>query len=260
MRKNSLLTIILFLSFLQSGFLVYGQISKLSFDLSGANQFWKMNSLNQHMTDPNNADYTYSSNSPYLKSGIKFQGALNYQFGNYLMLGLYSNYQFAQCTIDRNFVVYDASENSTTNFKTDWITKLKTLSFGVNLGICYDNLSKQLFKTKYLQQIKFSNQIKVGYAQSNLLSYYVFNEPIQLEFPRNNGASKHFVGDLSMSVAFPFRTSHVLSSIGLNIGYQYYKSGIIRNLANQSISISNGTQVHLDFSGFYFGIYLTIGK
>jgi hypothetical protein len=185
---------------------------------------------------------------------------LNYQFRNYLMLGLYSNYQFAQCIIDRNFVVYDASENSTTYFNTDWITKSNTLSFGVNLAICYDNLSKHFFKTKYLQQIKFSNQIKVGHAQSNLLSYYVFNEPIQLEFPRNNGASKHFVADLSMSVAFPLRTSHILSSIGLNIGYQYYKSGIIRNVANQSISISNGTQVHLDFSGFYFGLHMTIGK
>jgi hypothetical protein len=246
MRKKSLLTIILFLSYMQSGFVVFGQIGKLSFDFSAANQFWKMNSLNQYLTDPMNDDHIYSTNNPYLKSGIKFQGALNYQF--------------ATCTIDRNFVVYDASENTTTNFNTDLLTKANTLSFGVNLGVSYDNLSKHLFKTKYLQQIKFSNQIKFGYAQSNLQSYYVFKEPTQIEFPKNSGASHHLVGDLSLSVAFPILTNPVFSSIGLNVGYQFYKSGIILNAANQSISISNGTQVHLDFSGLYAGLSFTVGK
>lgn len=260
MRKKSLLIIILFLSCMQSGFVVFGQIGKLSFDFSAANQFWKMNSLNQYLTDPMNDDHIYSTNNPYLKSGIKFQGALNYQFANYLMLGLYGNYQFASGTMDRNFVVYDASENTMINFNTDLHTKANTISFGVNLGICYDNLSKHLFKTKYLQQIKFSNQFKFGYAQSNLQSYYVFKEPIQIEFPKNSGASQHLVGDLSLSVAFPILTNPVFSSIGLNVGYQYYKSGIIRNAANQTISISNGTQVHLDFSGWYAGLNFTLGK
>ena len=260
MRKKSLLTIILFLSCMQSGFVVFGQIGKLSFDFSAANQFWKMSSLNQYLTDPLNADHIYSTNNPYLKSGIKFQGALNYQFANYLMLGFYGNYQFATCTMDRNFVVYDASENTETNFETDLFTKANTLSFGVNLGVSYDNLSKHLFKTKYLQQIKLSNQIKVGYAQSNLQSYYVFKEPSQIEFPKNSGASQHLVGDLSLSVAFPILTNPVFSSIGLNVGYQFYKSGIILNAANQSISISNGTQVHLDFSGWYAGLNFELGK
>lgn len=241
-------------------FSTVGQKGKLSFEFSFSQQYWKMETLNDYLNDSNNPEMTLFIESPYLKDGFKFQGKLTYQLCKLINFGVYANYQTAQISIERNYEVYDPIEGTYTDYSYDFNLQPETKSVGINLGVLYNEIFNFDKKSTFFSRVTINNDFKLGVAKSAIIGQQIMKNPFTSVFPQIYGLSNHFVGDLSLTMGYTFLKKPFFSNFGLTIGYQFYKSGIIRDPADQSIDLSNGTSANLDFSGLYFGINLCFGK
>lgn len=236
------------------------QEDKLSFDFSFSQQNWEMKTLNDYLIDTNNPEVNLFVNGPYLKGGVKFQGQFNYQPSKYINFGVYANYQTAQVSIERNFIVYDPIENTYTDVSYDFILQPKAKSLGVNLGVLHHELFNFNKKKAFFKRVTIRNEFKLGISNSQLRGQSVSKKPFSGLQPVIYGDAYHLAGDISLSIGYTFLKKPIFSSFGLIIGYQFYQTGIITNPLNEDIELSDGTSVILDFSGLYFGVNLLIGK
>jgi hypothetical protein len=219
-----------------------------------------MKQLNDYLVDSKNPESNLFIDSPYLKNGLKFNWRLTYQFGEKFNFGIFANYQTSQVSISQNYKIYDPIEDTYFDYSYDFVLTPKSKSIGLSLGFLYHEFFNFDTKSNFLKHLFIINDFNIGIANSELSGYQIIHKPNKALFSEINGASNHFIGDISLSLTYKFVNKPLFSAIGIHVGYQFYKSGIIRNPANQTLELSNGTSANLDFSGVYFGLNLTIGK
>lgn len=258
MKQRYCYIIILFLFVLP--FKTVGQKGKLNFDFSFSQQFWKMKQLNDFLIDSNNPINDLMVDSPYFKEGFKYQGQLSYQYSKHFNLGIYANYQTAQATFEKNYVVYEPFQDIYYNYTYHFILQPESKSIGLNLGILYHEFFNFDTKSAFLKRLTLSNELKFGITQSRLYAYEAMIKPYKSASSLFGGASNHLTGDISASFSYRLIDKQVFSAIGIHVGYQFLASGIIHDRIDRTMDLSNGTSVNLDFSGVYFGVNLTIGK
>ena len=237
-----------------------GQKGKLNFDFSFSQQYWKMNQLNDFLIDSNNPINDLMVDGPYFKEGFKYQGQLSYQYSKYFNFGIYGNYQTAQATFEKNYTVYEPFQDIYYHYTYHYILQPESKSAGLNLGILYHELFNFDAKSAFLKRLTLSNDLKFGIAQSKLNAYEAMIKPYKLARSFFGGTSNHLAGDISAAISYRFIDKQVFSAIGIHVGYQFLKSGIIYDRLDRTMDLSNGTSVNLDFSGVYFGLNLSIGK
>lgn len=237
-----------------------GQKGKLNFDFSFSQQYWKMNQFNDFLLDANNPINDLMLDSPYFKEGFKYQGQLNYQYSKHFNFGIYANYQTAQATFEKNYTVYEPFQDIYYNYTYHFILQPESKSIGLNLGVLYHEFFSFNEKSQFLKRLSLANELKFGIAQSKLNGYEATIKPYKSAHTLFGGTSNHLAGDISAALSYRFIDKPVFSAIGIHVGYQFLTSGIIINRADQTMDLSDGTSVNLDFSGVYFGLNLTIGK
>lgn len=258
MKRSTFHHLILFLFVLP--LTAVGQKGKLNFDFSFSQQYWKMNQFNDFLLDSNNPINDLMLDSPYLKEGFKYQGQLNYQYSKHFNFGIYANYQTAQATFEKNYTVYEPFQDIYYNYTYHFILQPESKSIGLNLGILYHEFFNFDAKSAFLKRLTLSNELKFGIAQSKLNAYEAMIKPYKSSHSLFGGTSTHLTGDISAALSYRFIDKQVFSAIGIHVGYQFLTSGIIINHADQTLDLSDGTSVNLDFSGLYFGIKLSFGK
>src|SRR5690606_16532132 len=68
-------------------------------------------------------------------------------------------------------------------------------------------------------------------------------------------------GNLELKVGYRFVDKNYFSGIGLKVGYQFHTSSLMKNEAVDHMKIDNTPyEMRLNLSGFYYGIYLNVGK
>jgi len=258
MKRKHLYYLILFLFVVPLK--TVGQKEKLNFDFSFSQQYWKMNQFNDFLLDSHNPINDLMLDSPYFKEGFKYQGKLCYQYSKHFNFGVYANYQTAQTTFEKNFTVYEPFEDVYSNYTYHFILQPESKSIGLNLGVLYHEFFNFDAKSAFLKRLTLSNELKFGISQSKLNAFEAMIIPYKTAHSLFGGTSTHLAGDISAATSYRFIDKQVFSEIGIHVGYQFLLSGIIHNRVDQTLDLSDGTSVNLDFSGVYFGLNLTLGK
>ena len=252
-----------FLLFLSQVAKAQSQKEKLSFEFGYGVNSYQMNDLNKFYID-GWAETTRDNNwfFDHINFGNNFSLGLNYQAFKSFDFGVYGSYQYGKSDI-----VQGLSEQG--NWRNYHLgnAQLRTEAIGVGISSTYFFSETLGFQEKEstLNRLHLGLEFNGGIGFSRAVISSTFET-----YPEANlygfFNSQDFQGQLGLKVIYDFVKSPLITSLGLRIGYQYFKTNNLANLnGNQMFGINvqeNGASqpVELDFSGIYVGTFLIIGK
>jgi hypothetical protein len=72
--------------------------------------------------------------------------------------------------------------------------------------------------------------------------------------------SQAFQGATGIKYSYDITRNNLISSIGFRFGYQFFKTGNVKDRLENEWIIQGENPISLDFSGVYYGINFGIGK
>lgn len=229
----------------------------------GLNTSWhqySMEELNSFLTDPKYYDAIIYPTTPQNKvqGGMSYSISLNYHPGELFSFGLFGTYHNGGFTRDHSFTYYDYSLDQYQTVEFQYIIKTQAISTGIKANLYFNKLLGFDKKTSVLLnrlRLCLDLEAGVGFAKLNDLSIAGF------EMQYYNHSASSFQGKIGLGVGYGLTKSPIITTIAVKGGYQYFKTGHVRNSQGDVLPNTNGeVSVGLDFSGFYGGVFLTLGK
>ncbi len=235
-------------------------ILKVQFSIQ--NNSYEMSDLNAFLTDPNYVDNVLYSTTPkdQVTSGRLYTLSLSVYPQPFFRIGLYGSYQSGG--IDRSsYFTYmnSSSELETVNFNYKLTTD--ALSAGICSGIALNDLLHFTEKeSTFIKNLGLELYLQFGMGFSRLRDVLTLDYT-DFEFMYYYHKSSDVQFDAGVGLDYPLINNDFFTEIGVKCGYQYFKTGFISN-SNSDIIPNTGGEVKLtlDFTGIYFGAYLTFGK
>ncbi len=238
----------------------FAQKGKLDFNFTYSSQQARMSVINEFLHDQNFEKATLFTENSYLQKCNKIQGQIDYQCAKYINIGVFTSYQNTGLIVNHQFFVFDPVENSTTKYAYDYQLMADNISYGISYSILYHEIFNFRNKSNFLKRCIIKNVFNWGLAFSTLRSAQIGIMPMKYELNEFDFRSMHLNGDISVNLNYELINKIFLSSVGIRFGYQFNKSGIIKNIIGQTLLLSNDRSVNLDFSGVYLGLNFSIGK
>lgn len=233
---------------------------KILLDIGYNYQMTKMEEFNNHLdlieTDVFKLD-NHLNNVNNLRIAMKFQPI------GFMAFGVYFGKQFNK--LERFPIQKKLNPDLTvTNIEGYHKNEIDSKDMGIVLNLYFD-----YFLTKRRDFFKKSNfslelQFGIGYSKYYSESHYVTFEPISIGSARRQACG--FQSGIGLGYEYSIIEKPFICSIGIRIGYQLYTSSTLEDdmgvkWGDPDYSwTSANKEINLDFSGFYYGIYLKIGK
>lgn len=220
------------------------------------NQF-AMNQINESVID------YYIEEIERLETRINSGRSLNFSFGlnflKYLEIGLDCQFSTGRTDYERMVDAYTSngleqivSYNSARVRSTNLLFSTNLL---VNRLIDFKNENAKKINQRFI--LGFENSIGIGFGSFDL---YFDHPAMQGWWGQNFYRSNGMCLNSGFSLEIILSKKQIFSSIGFKAGHQFYRtSNLERYSADEIIGFSKSPP-NLDFSGFYYGIYLKIGK
>ncbi len=229
---------------------------------------YSMKSIDDFMDDTIHFHPYYFGKEPFdkIKTGFDYGVTMNYQFLNFLELGVIGAYQESEVSRLYNFSYidpYDPSLNSSYYGRTD--LKTSAITIGLSTNVYLNKLLHLDTKdSKFLQRLQWAIGLQGGVAFStfdfsNGLFYqtnYV-NDPQRLTYSFN---ATNLHGKVEMKLGFKFLDKNLFSCLGLKVGYQVLNTATVKNGYGFPLKYGKDQTLKMNFSGLYYGVYLKIGK
>jgi hypothetical protein len=221
-----------------------------------SNQF-AMNQINESVID------YYIEEIERLDTRINSGSSLNFSFGfnmfRYLDIGLDCQYSTVRTEYERmveaftpngleQIVSYQSARVRSTNFH-----------FSTNLLVnqLFDFKNETVKKVNQRFIIGFENSIGIGFGSFDL---YFDHPAIQDWWGHNIYRANGLSLNSGISLEVILSKKQIFSSIGFRAGYQFYRTSNLQRYSGDEIIGFSEFSPNLDFSGFYYGIYLKLGK
>lgn len=238
--------------------LSFGQeVKTFSFDLGYGINGYNMNSINEFYIDSFAATPEEDLLREYVRKGQYFRIGVNYIPISWLDVGFYGGYQFSSLTSAPWKDYYDSDLGETVYNKGNFELRTEATSVGINSTLYLS----ELINSKDAVQNKFHYGIELNGGVSFSKVSVFHSTKTFMAFHRNDiYTSQDFHGQLGLKLEYDFTQQPIFTTLGLRAGYQFLKSGVVRDAAGQDWLVNDKHPINLDFSGFYFGVYLKIGK
>lgn len=220
---------------------------------------YEMNEFNERINDPAFIDTSlYDELSRIsLSEGFNFGMSISYRPFKFISLGVYGGYQYGSVKRDLRFVFYQGGNgipNDTLFLERRY--EAQSYNAGLNAKLIFNQMN---FWAKYpmLSKVESGINIQIGYGWASLLTH-----DSSQEF--DTGHIKGFSSSQGVQLTSTFQIGRIISnnkyfsSIGLNLGYQYFITSDLQ--AEGGIYYPNNERTKFDFSGFNIGLYLSIGR
>ncbi len=225
----------------------------------------KMNSVNDFINRDATYDWTNISNDDKflnsLNDGFDYSLSVKYQISNYFDVGIYTNYN-TSC-LQRSFRVESSDPPP---FIQVYHGEVKNIANAFSVGLSSDIYLNKLFNfsrfnSLVLQKVIWSIGLKGGYGKSYFIEKALVKEYTE-DYRYYNFSASNFNGKVELALSYPLYDSQLFTHLGIKGGYNFYKSSALRTYSgNSSASVqSNLPQINVDFSGYYLGFFLRIGK
>lgn len=225
----------------------------------------KMNSVNDFINEDGTYDWTNISNvDKFLNSlnvGYDYGLCVKYQVSNYFDLGVYSNYNTS--SLYRSF---SGKSTQPPPFDQVYNGKVKNIAGAFSVGLSSDLYLNKLFhlakcNSLFLQKLICSIGIKGCYGKSYFIEKALL-DIYQDDYRYYNFSASNFNGKVELAFGYPLHDGQLFTHVGIKGGYNFYKSSALRTYSVDYSPTDQNTipQIHLDFSGYYLGFFLRIGK
>jgi hypothetical protein len=227
-------------------------IPRLSFEFGVNRHQFAMDTVNNFIDAAINASVKFLDTR--IESGSSYNFKLGYTVSNFIECGVFGTYQSGKSEYKP---LYPMGNNPPVE------------GF---YSITTDNLSGGIYSTfwinkvihkrpnSFLHRLKYGFSANIGYARGNFrqLTYAPINEFAVSRYRVFSNES--FLYQFEIKTEYLLTKKHLFSSIGFNIGYQGFKTDYVKTQLDENELSNGGTKIMLDFSGFYYGIYLKLAR
>ncbi len=238
----------------------FGQKNKISFDIGYGLNLTQMRDLNQFFIDSFAAKPQINLLNHHFNKSQQFRLGLNYQPNGQVELGIYGGYQFesqqTKQTISSAYPIIEEAGGTYT-------LRVEAITTGIHATWYFSELIGLQKKENALNRLHLGLDINGGIGFSKATIDGLFPE-IEKQTPyiafRQFKDSHSFQGQLGVKVEYDLSKQPFFTTLGIRLGYQYFKTKTLKDRVGDDWTVLTGTPMNLDFSGFYFGAYLKIGK
>lgn len=237
-----------------------GFAQKFNFEIGFGQNNFKMESINRYYMDSFAFQPHINLLHEHIRTGkqIHFNAAFNPS--GLFDVGIYGTYQYGG---SKGFPV--VTENNYWGFPIVYhrgCLELNTsaFSFGISNTWYISHLLKFQEKESNLNRLHFGVELMAGYGFSKVdfdLYYPTFDE---FEPVSSSHTANAFQGQFGLKLEYDFIKNPLLTALGIRGGYQYFRTANVKNKLNQEWVVLGEHPINLDFSGFYFGVYLKLGR
>ncbi|MCO5269637.1 MAG: hypothetical protein M9897_12165 [Brumimicrobium sp.] len=237
---------------------IYAQKDKLSFSFGYGVNTYSMGNINEFYIDSFAAKPNVNMLNDNIKKGSQYQFSLLYQSNRHFDVGIYGSYQYGNSKSKPFVTEIDEWGFPIKEHKGTFELRTEAISAGISATWYIDGLLKWHEKETTLNRFHFGVEVNGGIGFSKVL--------IDMRFPTLPFASSYdyftsrdFQGQFGVKVEYDFTKSPIYTTLGIRLGYQYFKTNSVKDRLGEEWVV-NKYPINLDFSGFYFGVYLKIGK
>lgn len=245
------------------------QKNNLSFSIDYSLTSSQMGMVKEYLADTNAfSSYIYDkyqTNTLSKTQGVGFE--IGYQPLNFQDFTLGMNYLF--CGIKRVplFKMEDPLDPSQINiYKGEYRLTLNAFNFLLGSKTYLNSLFHFEEKSsKLLQHLILASEYKIGFGFSKFSLEETYKYPEQV-YLAQSFFSSDLNGQFNLVVGYKLNEGKIVSSINLKVGYQYYKTKVVRDHSENTFyyyyynTSATSKPINLDFSGLNFGLQLTLRK
>lgn len=232
---------------------------QLSIEPSYSLASYSMKSINEHFIESYAQKFNLLDKT--IHSGQQFGLNLNYRVNGLFNVGVYGMYQFGKSN-GKNIMTYTDDFGNPTQTVECNCYELKTESLGTGISstwyISY-LLGFQDKDSSFLSKTHLGIDFNVGMAFSKAIidtRFQNFTDASNYDFFN----SQDFQGQIGVRFEYEFAQKPFISSVGIKTGYNYLRTKKLKDRLGQDWIVADEKPIHLDFSGFYFGVFLKIGR
>jgi len=240
---------------------------KLSFEFEYNSHQLSMDRVNEYLLDTNYfSTYTFKEvQTNQVKKGHSFGLSLCYQPLSFVDFGIYGNFQTSKVKRTPFYYedldpIWNPGQNIVTH-EGEYSFDVRSIFVGVKTTLYINKLIKLNEKSNpFLSNLIIGIELKGGYGFASTKESYAYPS-LQVAFAPRSYSSQNFQGKLGLQLGYILSKNTIFSAIGFNLGYQVFKTPVVKDPADKELYYNNNeSSVNLDFSGLYFGAFLTIGK
>jgi hypothetical protein len=231
---------------------------KLSFELGYGRQQISMSNLNNFYLDnfaiPLEIFQTNFTTAKKVFTGVRYQPSNYFDFGFYCN-GLKSEINGTPSinTTDNEGFLIEKIQGTSNLF-------VNSFGYGITTNIHLNYFLKLHEKqSKFLNRIKILGELNMGQSIASAKGYIYYSFPFSSSIFQTQN-TKSFETEFSIKFQYDYIKSPILSGVGVKFGYQSLKTKTLKNQLGEEWVIENKSKINLDFSGYFAGLYLTIGK
>ena len=231
---------------------------KISMSFEYSRHQYAMDSLNETYMNFNINETGWLKNK--ISSGQYFGMSLIYRPKTYFDVGLKFAYQYGTSSHTSSSEIYGISPIPIEAVR---YFEVNTSSFNINPTISiYVSQILNYFHPKENRIFNYGFEMNSGLGLNSWIGHLsLISKEHDYEYLSSGRFSNSALNtQLGLKLEFTLSRSNIFSNLGLRGGYQFYKTGKILSSSGEEFVSFSGTISHLDFSGFYYGIYLKLGK
>lgn len=225
-----------------------------------------MESLNDYLGDPLypfiGGDVIITADGKrIMDEGVEFSGSIDYQIFKFIDMGFSSSYIQQSTDISLRFLVVPYPEFPEYNYSFNSTNRINVsaFSFGINSSFRFsDFLGFHKSSNSLIKRLDIATRLSCGYSSMTFDERRFLLD--NLTGDTFKGHSVYGKSELGISYRIG---KDFFSSIGVKAGYQIMKTENLKDRSNNEAVYGNldaPKRIGLDFSGFYYGLFLTFGK
>lgn len=225
----------------------------------GHNQF-SMESINRYYMDSFAFQPQYNLLHEHIRTGKQVHINLAYRPSGSFDVGFYGNFQRGgtkgyPVETEYNFWGFPVSYHR-------GCLELNTsaFSFGLSNTWYISHLLKFQEKETTLNRVHLGIELMGGYGFTSIETDLYFPSLEDYERVFTKHTAQAFQGQFGLKIEYDFIKNPLITSLGIRGGYQYFRTGNVKDKVNEEWVVLEKYPMNLDFSGLYFGVYLKLGR
>jgi hypothetical protein len=232
---------------------------RISFSFEYARHHYAMDSLNEYYFDFMINEFKTLNKK--ISSGNFFALHFAIRPTKMMELGIKPYFQYG---ISQHTSFFPFFADSQEPIDSPVLASVTTRSFGIQISTSLyvqELLSKQingcvLSRFAYAPELNFGIGFNSFFGYSQFLDFPYFNDSEHAVLFKNTS----LFSQVGLKLEYAVSQKAMITAIGFRAGYQFFKTGTILRESGDEMLTPTGRVSHLDFSGFYYGIYLKLGK
>ncbi|MFN3916504.1 MAG: hypothetical protein ACK4K0_02070 [Flavobacteriales bacterium] len=233
--------------------------NRLSFEFGYGINSYCMGKLNEFYIDSFALKPHVNVLQEHIKSGQQFRLGINYKPIGLFDFGLYGNYQYGNSKSRPLLTETDEFGWPIQEHRGSFELRTEAISVGINTTWYVSHLLKFQDKENTLNRFHLGIELNGGVGFSKAIAdirYETFPIGSFYEY----FSSRDFQGQVGLKAEYDFTKSPLFTTLGIRFGYQYFRTKTVKDRLGRDWEVLGQYPINLDFSGFYFGTYLKLGR